>query len=70
MECCSVALLDSGEGLRDGLECYGSRGERLLTTPLRLGALSVIASEIVSHDHQAPYSLLTFTLLEFDAEVD
>jgi len=66
-----VALLDSGEGWRDGLEWYGSRGERLLTTPLRLGAQSEIASEIFSHYYQAPlYSLLTFTLLELDAEVD
>ena len=65
MECCFVGLLDSGAGWRDGFGWCGSRGERPLTTPLRLGARFVIASEVVSYNCQASLQgLLTFKLFE------
>ncbi len=71
MECCFVGLLDSGAGSRDGLGWCGSRGERPLTTPLRLGGRFVIASEVVSYKCQASLCCLpTFTLFELDREVN
>jgi len=71
MECCFVGLLDSGAGWRDGLGWCGSRGERPLTTPLRLGARFVIASGVVSYDCQALlWCLLTVTLFVLDRDVN